>query len=645
MDRKFLVNFLLIASLCVLLVIVLFFLFRGSMLDYALSKAGKKLEEETGLNLSIEASRFEKLASITLYGIRVYRKGEADLFYADTLRFEPSLSELITGGVRIKSFYVSNSILNITCLDGKCNYSRPAKVKSSTDKQAESGKSNYASLLNRLLRRAFNLAPQKAGIRNFRIELSNDSLQEKLRIPYYQSGLKELEGILEDEKTGLQWKLSGNFSQRKETFDLTIYPLTGIKQHLPVLNGLTGTDCSFDTVHLALSDLRYANGMMDLKGHFSAHDLQFFHKKVSQDTVRLKRFYFDPVIRVSSSAVQLDSATTFRLNSILARPFCRIERKKSTVIDLKIRTEPTEATDFYYSLPEGMFDVVRDIEGHGTLEYSLDFRFDTASPDSLIFESAMKKHRFRLSGFGNSNLRKLNTEFMHEVYENDRLFRVFQVGPSNPSFTVLDSISSFFRSAVLTSEDGNFFHHRGFNEEAFRKSIATNYKAGKFQRGGSTISMQLVKNVFLTRKKTISRKAEEALIVWLIENNRLVSKERMFEVYLNIIELGPGIYGIGEAARFYFAKHPSELDLAESIFLASLLPHPKWFRSSFDESGNLKPHLESYYRIVSNFMLKKELITEEQFEQLKPSVMLNGPARELVVKNDSIPADIERSKE
>lgn len=150
--------------------------------------------------------------------------------------------------------------------------------------------------------------------------------------------------------------------------------------------------------------------------------------------------------------------------------------------------------------------------------------------------------------------------------------------------------------------------------------------------------MQLVKNVYLTRKKTVARKAEEALIVWLLETNRLVSKSRMFEVYLNIIELGPGIYGIGEAAAFYFSKRPSELNLAESIFLAHLLPHPKWYRSSFDSLGQLKPYLSDYYRIMSNFMLKKSLISQEQYDALKPEIILNGPARELIVKTDSTSA-------
>lgn len=128
--------------------------------------------------------------------------------------------------------------------------------------------------------------------------------------------------------------------------------------------------------------------------------------------------------------------------------------------------------------------------------------------------------------------------------------------------------------AVLTSEDPSFFYHRGFIPDAFKESMIENIKAKRFVRGGSTISMQLVKNVFLSREKTISRKLQEMLIVWLIENKGLVSKERMFEIYLNAIEWGHGIYGIKEASQFYFSKLPSQLNLAESIFLASIIPDP-----------------------------------------------------------------------
>lgn len=96
------------------------------------------------------------------------------------------------------------------------------------------------------------------------------------------------------------------------------------------------------------------------------------------------------------------------------------------------------------------------------------------------------------------------------------------------------------RMAVLQSEDGGFFYHQGFLPDAIREAMVYDLKERRFARGGSTISMQLVKNVFLNRRKNIARKLEEALIVWLIEQNRLTSKERMFEVYLNIAEWGYG---------------------------------------------------------------------------------------------------------
>ena len=99
----------------------------------------------------------------------------------------------------------------------------------------------------------------------------------------------------------------------------------------------------------------------------------------------------------------------------------------------------------------------------------------------------------------------------------------------------------------MTSEDPSFYTNHGFIEESIRKSIATDIKEKKFKRGGSTISMQLIKNAFLSREKTLSRKIEEILIVWMIENNHIMTKDRMLEVYFNIVEWGSNIYGIGEA--------------------------------------------------------------------------------------------------
>ena len=138
--------------------------------------------------------------------------------------------------------------------------------------------------------------------------------------------------------------------------------------------------------------------------------------------------------------------------------------------------------------------------------------------------------------------------------------------------------------------------------------------------------MQLVKNVFLNRNKNFARKLEEALIVWLIENERLTSKERMYEVYLNIVEWGPLVYGIQEASAYYFNKRPSQLNTEESIFLASIIPKPKHFRSSFAEGGQLKENMEGYYKLIAKRLAQKGVISEIEADSIRPDIQVTGDA-------------------
>jgi membrane peptidoglycan carboxypeptidase len=200
-------------------------------------------------------------------------------------------------------------------------------------------------------------------------------------------------------------------------------------------------------------------------------------------------------------------------------------------------------------------------------------------------------------------------------------------------------VSPYLTNSILISEDGLFFHHKGFLESALRASIIQNIKEKKFARGGSTISMQLVKNLWLSKEKTLARKLEEALIVWLIENKRLISKERMFEIYLNIIEWGPDVYGAKEASQYYFEKDPDMLSIEEAIFLTSIIPKPKKFKWSFDKEQNLKPYLADYYKLVASKLLKREIISEKDTARLIPNVKLTGKAKLLLNGNDSDPTE------
>jgi membrane peptidoglycan carboxypeptidase len=144
--------------------------------------------------------------------------------------------------------------------------------------------------------------------------------------------------------------------------------------------------------------------------------------------------------------------------------------------------------------------------------------------------------------------------------------------------------------SITMSEDAGFFGHHGFDFDEIKDSIARDINTGEAVRGGSTLTQQLVKNLFLTRQKTLSRKIREALITLQVEAT--LPKWRILEIYLNTIEWGPEIYGIGEAAQRYFGVPASRLSPKEAAFLATIIPSPKRFYHLYFERGALTPRWE-----------------------------------------------------
>ena len=131
--------------------------------------------------------------------------------------------------------------------------------------------------------------------------------------------------------------------------------------------------------------------------------------------------------------------------------------------------------------------------------------------------------------------------------------------------------SSWLRYAVISTEDAGFFQHSGFDVSELKEAMLENLREGD-GRGGSTITQQLAKNLFLSGERTLSRKLQEAVIAWRLETT--LPKERILEIYLNIAEWGPGLYAIKDAADHYFNRTPAVLKPEEAAFFASLLPSP-----------------------------------------------------------------------
>ncbi|HSF17131.1 MAG TPA: monofunctional biosynthetic peptidoglycan transglycosylase [Vicinamibacteria bacterium] len=147
-------------------------------------------------------------------------------------------------------------------------------------------------------------------------------------------------------------------------------------------------------------------------------------------------------------------------------------------------------------------------------------------------------------------------------------------GPARSQFWVpLAGISERLIQAVLMAEDAGFYYHRGFDLYEIRQALERNWQEGRTVRGASTITQQLAKNLFLSTERTYGRKLKEAILVHRLE--KALSKDRILEIYLNVIEWGDGVYGAEAAARRTFGKSCAHLDVVEAVTLAAMIPNPR----------------------------------------------------------------------
>ncbi len=174
----------------------------------------------------------------------------------------------------------------------------------------------------------------------------------------------------------------------------------------------------------------------------------------------------------------------------------------------------------------------------------------------------------------------------------------------------LSRISPYVVKAVIIAEDDKFWSHEGFDFDAMQKALEKDIKKKKFQAGGSTISQQLAKNLYLSPSKNPVRKIKEAIITWRLEKQ--LSKKRIIELYLNVAEMGDGVFGVEAAAQTHYGKHAAVLSAREAATLASILPNPRRYKPN-GNSRYVYNQSERIYRI----MLRRGIVIPEYEEVIK----------------------------
>jgi hypothetical protein len=215
--------------------------------------------------------------------------------------------------------------------------------------------------------------------------------------------------------------------------------------------------------------------------------------------------------------------------------------------------------------------------------------------------------------------KRLKEEFEHYVEVEKGQWMSFVVGPTNEDFVPIEDVSPYLIKSIMTTEDAGFYKHKGFITTEFRTALVNNLKAGRFKFGASSITMQFVKNVLLYREKTLARKLQELFLTWHVENT--LEKDRILEIYFNVIEYGPALYGIGPASRHFFGKPAKDLNPVEAAFFSSILPAPKERYKQYC-ANTLTKWTDAKIKRILALMLKRERITQAEYDLASATPLL-----------------------
>jgi hypothetical protein len=217
---------------------------------------------------------------------------------------------------------------------------------------------------------------------------------------------------------------------------------------------------------------------------------------------------------------------------------------------------------------------------------------------------------------------RLRAGFVYDAGAGEGAGRSIDVSPASPDFIALADVPPLFARTLLLAEDAGFYTHPGIDLREVPAALLTDWARGGAARGASTITQQLAKNLFLSRDKRLGRKLEELSLALLLES--ALGKDRILEIYLNVIEWGPNLFGLRPAARAYFDREPKDLTPTQMAFLVSLIPAPVKYQSSFAH-GTPGPGLRRLVDALLAKLRSVDALTEEEYQRaLDEEIVVRG---------------------
>ncbi|PIE52510.1 hypothetical protein CSA37_04555 [Candidatus Fermentibacteria bacterium] len=392
----------------------------------------------------------------------------------------------------------------------------------------------------------------------------------------------------EADRGGLQSaSLSMDFSQVSEPAMALLDSLTGGAV-------ITAAPAGSLSVFLSGADSLFFTGALEFQ------ELSVYREEIAPDTITTEAFLFCSGGVLPESCQLFVDTGMVRLNSAEVYFTLDVSWETRRMMRLFLYNHSLTGGEITSSVPDELMGSLNGLSLGGELDFAAELLLDWDYPDSSNFSIDIDSRGLRVnwSPVSFSRLREEDggaSCTMRDTWGNTRTISLDTL--HNSGFVVFDSIPAHFEPLLCCAEDASFRRHSGFSEYHIRNSIRADMTEGRFVRGGSTLSMQLAKNLFLGREKTLARKLQEVFLTWRME--RWLSKDRILEIYANIVELGPDVFGFDQAALYYFDRRFADLSVRETAYLVSILPGPKLYHR-FAEAGALPGYWQSYVdRLIS----------------------------------------------
>lgn len=321
-------------------------------------------------------------------------------------------------------------------------------------------------------------------------------------------------------------------------------------------------------------------------------------------------------LSISPEAITV-SEVGVKLGALDAKLSGWLRRGSPTSGQLEVAVATAPCADLLAALPGPVRGVLDGMVLEGTLGGSARLAIDLAAPlgDGTVLTTALDNSCRALSEPPAADVVSLTVASDHQYADGSH----GRVGPGEATWYNWDRIPPRVRNAFVSAEDGRFFEHHGFDLQQIARSLEIDLRERRLARGGSTISQQLVKNAFLSYRRTFDRKVQEAILTWRLEQR--LDKKQILTRYLNIIELGPHIFGVGAASKYWFDRSPRELNVKQGAFLAAITSEPASMSRRVRKAGGLDPTSAERVNTILRAMYRDGVITTEEFELSKSQAM------------------------